>query len=358
MGLFDGINWDKLNAPGGASDMLTSLGMGLLSNRNLGQGIGQGFQNYQQQALLGNQQKRQASLDKLAADREARMAAGQDWLRQHTVARDAVTDQHSAQTMGLQQAQFDLQKQQANKPQLVDVPQADGTVQKQWVTPGGAVGGASGAPGVAVGAAVGDGDVERDVAARKRVLQTQGVDASDPRNQQYMLTGKFPREDAQPLTASDKKAILDADEMVLANETAINNLGRAKGLSKEAWGFPGAGMLAKPASLFSEGAQKTVEMDNTVIQQALDSLKSTFGGNPTEGERAILLQLQGSSSQPDAVRQKIFSRAEELVKKRLEFNKQRAGELRGGSYFKPKDAAAPLPPAPSVTTFPTWSIEK
>jgi hypothetical protein len=253
--------------------------------------------------------------------------------------------------MGLQQAQFDLQRQQANKPQLVDVPQADGTVQKQWITPGGSPGGMVGAPVTA-------GNVERDVMSRRRVLEGQGIDASDPRNQQYMLTGKFPREDAQPLTASDKKAILDADEMVLANETAINNLGRAKGLSKEAWGFPGAGMLAKPASLFSEGAQKTVEMDNTVIQQALDSLKSTFGGNPTEGERAILLQLQGSSSQPDAVRQKIFSRAEELVKKRLEFNKQRAGELRGGSYFKPKDAAAPLPPAPSVTTFPAWSVEK
>jgi len=69
-------------------------------------------------------------------------------------------------------------------------------------------------------------------------------------------------------------------------------------------------------------------------------LKAIFGGNPTEGERAILLDIQGSSSQPDAVRQKIFDRAIQLAQRRLEFNYQKANELRGGQYYKTKTGNA------------------
>lgn len=88
--------------------------------------------------------------------------------------------------------------------------------------------------------------------------------------------------------------------------------------------------------------EATTNLDNAVIGTALAQLKSVFGGNPTEGERKILLELQGSSSQPDAVRQDIYQRAIEMAKKRLEFNKQRAAELRGGTYYKP-GAGAPAP---------------
>lgn len=192
-----------LNGGGGLSDMLLGVGMGLLSNRNVGQGLAQGFQNYQQLAQIGIQRKRQESLDKLAADREARMAAGQDWLRQHTLERDKVTDQHSAENVKLQQAQFDLQKQHANQPQLIDVQKPDGTVQKEWRVPGAET-------GVAIGAPV----------AQTRGMHVVGGALVDATGKEiYKAPDKAPslNEDAVNLTA----------EQILGGDTAaMTNLGR------------------------------------------------------------------------------------------------------------------------------------
>ncbi len=58
------------------------------------------------------------------------------------------------------------------------------------------------------------------VETRKRQAQSLGLKEGDMAYQSFVLTGKMPREDAQPLTATDRKAILEADEGVLAAETA------------------------------------------------------------------------------------------------------------------------------------------
>jgi hypothetical protein len=171
---------------------------------------------------------------------------------------------------------------------------------------------------------------------REQALIARGLDPKDPRNQQFILTGKFPREDAQPLTATDKKAILEADEAVMAATNVIGNLNKAKDLSKKAYEGPTAGLRGAATSLVgSEAGIATSEMDNLITTNALQQLKAIFGGAPTEGERAILLKIQGASSQPDAVRQKIFDQAIQLAQKRLEFEKQRADALRGGTFYKP-----------------------
>jgi hypothetical protein len=73
--------------------------------------------------------------------------------------------------------------------------------------------------------------------------------------------------------------------------------------------------------------------------------------------------LQGSSSKPDVVRQKIFDRAIDLAKRRLDFNKQRADEMRGGTYFKAgNEPASPNQAAPmqdeKPSSLPSWRIVK
>jgi hypothetical protein len=184
------------------------------------------------------------------------------------------------------------------------------------------------------------------VDTRKRQAQELGLKPGDMAYQSFVLTGKMPREDAQPLSATDRKAILEADEGVLAAETAIKALEEAKKLSPKAYQGAGAGarawagnslpdwavpdMVADP-----EGAKNSANLENLVTGNALSQLKAIFGGAPTEGERKILLDLQGSLSQPDAVRQEIYNRAAAMAQKRLEFNRQRAAEMRGGSYYKP-----------------------
>lgn len=185
-----------------------------------------------------------------------------------------------------------------------------------------------------------------EVNQRSAAAEQFGLTKDDPRYQSYILTGKMPREDAQPLTATDKKAILEADDMVQQNQSAIEALTKAEALSKDAnsgW-FAGArasignnlpDWMVPDAISSPDSSIATTDMDNAIIGQALTQLKTIFGGAPTEGERKILLDLQGSSSLPKEARARVFARAKELAIRRLEYNRQRAQELRGGEYYQP-----------------------
>lgn len=175
--------------------------------------------------------------------------------------------------------------------------------------------------------------VRDQVAAREAEGQRLGLTPGTPTAQTYALTGKIGRD--QELSATDKKAIQEADEGVLSAQTAIDALNQAKTLSKQAYEGPTAGARSTVTSLFgSESGVATQDLNNVVLSNALGQLKAIFGGNPTEGERAILLQMQGSVNQPDVVRQKIFDRGIALAQKRLDFNQRRAEDLRGGTYYK------------------------
>lgn len=197
---------------------------------------------------------------------------------------------------------------------------------------------------------------------RRKVAEANGMKPDDPRYQNFVLTGKMPREDAQPLTATDKKAILEADEGVLAANTAISALRAAKELSPRALSGWGAGAKASVANNLPdwfvpdglvaspEKAEATAELENVVTSQALAQLKSIFGSAPTEGERKILLEIQGSIGQPDNVRQKIYDRGIAMAERRLGFNQQRADELRERNFFKPgAGASAGSRKSPPVT---------
>lgn len=188
---------------------------------------------------------------------------------------------------------------------------------------------------------------------RKAAAISNGLDPSSPGFQSFVLTGKMPREDAQPLTATDKKAILEADEMVLTNQSAIDSLRKAKDLSPKAYAGPYADKRGYVTSFLGESSDlgkagiATTDLNNLVTSNALGQLKAIFGGAPTEGERKILLDIQGSASLPDQVRQKIYDRAIELANKRLEFNRRRAEELRGNQYYKPQNSMSRAPVAQS-----------
>jgi hypothetical protein len=189
--------------------------------------------------------------------------------------------------------------------------------------------------------------IEQQVAQRRNAANQMGLASNHPAYQSFILTGKMPREDQQPLSATDKKAILEADEMVLSNEAGIKALQEAKKLSPTAHTGYGADLRATlgnnlpdwmiPDRVASpQSAADTTNFSNLVLGQALSSLKATFGAAPTEGERKILIELQASADKPDKVRQDILSRAEQLAQKRLEFNRKRAEELRGGTFYKPQ----------------------
>lgn len=186
---------------------------------------------------------------------------------------------------------------------------------------------------------------------RAQAAQAFGLDPKSDAGRSYILTGKLPREDQQTLTATDKKAILEADENVGVNRAGIQAIDQAKKLSPQANSGWGANLRAQiganlpdmlvPDFISSpESSTATLDFDNAVVGQALGQLKATFGGNPTEGERKILLDLQGASGKPAAVRNEILQRARIAAENRLRLNEQRSQELRGGQFYKPGGGSA------------------
>ena len=197
--------------------------------------------------------------------------------------------------------------------------------------------------------------VTADVEARKAAAAGMGLTPDDPAYKSYVLTGKMPREDQAPLTATDKTAILNADEAVLANTTVIDQLNSVlapgadgKSLNDKAGYGVTAGAQSwaarnDPVEWITGGGvkmfddtqgQATTELSNIVLGQALSSLKSIFGAAPTEGERKILVDLQASIDKTPKEREAIIKRAITLAQARLKFNQERAAGLRGGTYYK------------------------
>lgn len=194
----------------------------------------------------------------------------------------------------------------------------------------------------------GSSNVSAQVAERQAAAQSLGLDPADPAYKSYILTGRMPREDQAPLTATDKKAIQEADDGVFANETVIGQLesvitpdATGKSLNDKAgygWNANAQSWAARndPTGFFNdEQGQATTDLNNIVLGQALSSLKSIFGAAPTEGERKILVDLQASVDKTPKERESIIKRAIGLAKIRLQYNKQRADALRGQTYYKP-----------------------
>ena len=272
----------------------------------------------------------------------------QDWLQQQglpgnlNLAQLALQQQavqrgqsNADRQFGLQERQFGLAQQQATRR---EEPEEIRKLRAAGIDPNSPEGRRALFP-----KAEGTTNITAQVEQRKQAAAGMGLAPDNPAYQSFVLTGKMPREDAQPLTATDKKAILEADEGVLSARQAIEALNKAKQLSPEAMGNPVARRLAPiGAFLGNETSEKTVELDNVVTSNALSQLKAIFGGAPTEGERKILLDIQGSSGMPDAVRQKVFDRAIAMAEARLKFNEQRASEMRGGSFYKAPKAGATL----------------
>lgn len=138
------------------------------------------------------------------------------------------------------------------------------------------------------------------------------------------------------MSATAQKELFEVTDSISAAQNGIENLRAALNYSKTAYDGFGATQRAMVAGNLtdSEAATATAMLNNIVTGNALEMLKATFGGAPTEGERAILLQLQGSANLPRAQREAIYNRAIQMAERRLRSNQAKAEGIRSGSYFQ------------------------
>ncbi|AWJ88936.1 hypothetical protein Sp245p_03585 [Azospirillum baldaniorum] len=165
------------------------------------------------------------------------------------------------------------------------------------------------------------------------------ADASNPSGATSTPSGTAPAmTTVRPgqLAPQDKEAIMEADKAAEAADGAIRALNDALALNRKAWGgamAPVAQTLGRTGVVFQEGGPATTELENIIGTQALGQLKAIFGAAPTEGERKILMDLQGSITKSADEREVIFKRSLDAAQKRLERERARAQALRSGTYY-------------------------
>jgi hypothetical protein len=152
------------------------------------------------------------------------------------------------------------------------------------------------------------------------------------------LTGKFtpgaapkPRE----LKPKEIQMLTDAEQAIASGEQAVRDFNRALELNPTAYSGGLATTRQAIGSVTSSSDPAylaTEEFANLTTQNALNALKTTFGSNPTEGERKILLEVQGSIGKPPAVRERILRRALGVAQRVIERNKAMIPRIQGGFY--------------------------
>lgn len=185
-----------------------------------------------------------------------------------------------------------------------------------------------------------DRAIER--AVTPQIVQVGGADGEAPiyATTAQAIGRQVPKKAGKDATLSPQaqKEVFEADENAQAAIGVMDTLRQAKQLNNQAYSGYGALIRAKTSSNLpgqtDPKADATIQLDNLIREQALSSLKLTFGGSPTEGERAMLLELQASTEKTPEQRAKIIDKAISMADRKLRFNQQKAESLRGGTYFK------------------------
>lgn len=148
------------------------------------------------------------------------------------------------------------------------------------------------------------------------------------------------RADMRPLSATLQKELIESDDIVNNGQIALDALQKAQELNKIAYSGIGALTRAKATSHLKDSinANATVDLDNIIATQALSQLKTMFGAAPTEGERRILMEIQGSVNLQPEQREAIYKRAADLAQIRINNSMQRAESIRSGSYTRKGNA--------------------
>jgi hypothetical protein len=141
------------------------------------------------------------------------------------------------------------------------------------------------------------------------------------------------------LSAQEQKELFEAEDIVNASKSVLLNLSKAKEINNKAYSGFGAGArrtIARniPGVSESEGVTATTEIENLVLSNGLDQLKAIFGGAPTEGERKILLDIQGSINMSPKEREKIWDRAMTAAARRMKSSQEKMDRIRKGGYGK------------------------
>lgn len=137
------------------------------------------------------------------------------------------------------------------------------------------------------------------------------------------------------VSPTEQNEIFKLEDTLDGSMGAVSMLQDALSLNQSAYEGSLSGWRKSIGSVFASDSPEyvaTEQLDNLLGQSALGQLRAIFGGNPTEGERKILMDLSTSSSKPRAVREAIITRAIEAIQSRIKRTSDRLSRIKSGGY--------------------------
>jgi hypothetical protein len=194
-------------------------------------------------------------------------------------------------------------------------------------------------------------DLARQAATRReepenvRTLRAAGVDPKSPQGQKML----FPKTDT-PISATDKKAIFEAEDAVPALQGTLETLKRAKELVPDAYSGYTAGARGAAGALLPDlmvpdwvadpkSSKATVELNQLLSGEAIKSMAETLKGATTDSEMNRFTTILADPKSPPELKLRTIERMETLARRKFELNQSRVKDLRGGTYFKPEGGA-------------------
>jgi hypothetical protein len=180
-----------------------------------------------------------------------------------------------------------------------------------------------------------------------RKLRAAGMDPSSPEGRKAL----FPRTDT-PVSATDKKAIFEAEDAIPQLQGTLENLNRALELNPKTFSGYTAGLRADigtklpggGALVDKGGALATSEWQKIMGPEALQAMASTLKGATTDFELRKFIEMLGDPATDPKIRQGVIERMKRLTERKLQLEGSRVKELRSGTYFKPAGQAQPASP--------------
>lgn len=176
-------------------------------------------------------------------------------------------------------------------------------------------------------------EIEKAVGAINAQLQSGKIALANLGLQQE----KAGRE-AIKLEPDERKAIRDDEDAMFAAKNTIKNLNTAISFVDQAFTNNAADQAQykklKQTNPNDPRVKATEELENLIGQNVVGSLKTTFGGNPTEGERRALQELGGLGSANKEVRKAIMKRAAKALEEAADYRSARITKIETGGYRK------------------------
>jgi hypothetical protein len=150
------------------------------------------------------------------------------------------------------------------------------------------------------------------------------------------LAERKQKEAEKSLTAPELKLKTETEDILAQNDQAMKDLKEAYRLNPKTFDTS-LGDVAQRKILENTQSDNpkvvaTREMENLLSKGAVNKLRAAFGGNPTEGERAILLSLEGIGAKSKEERALIMQNAFQALQANRERHQKRLEDITSGKY--------------------------